>query len=107
VRCENNICPVRVPAPGFALVFLTAEGAEEDVHVEEMTFATTAQTRTMNTATVDPSVLATSNGHSGGSRQLGSTSKGSSAAVGLKQAMPGLGAFLAVVLGAASVVFIR
>ncbi|KAF8162003.1 glycoside hydrolase family 79 protein [Pholiota molesta] len=41
------------------------------------TFGTTAVTRTRNTATVDPGVLATSNGHTGMEGVLGSTSEGS------------------------------
>jgi hypothetical protein len=42
-----------------------------------LTFSTTAYTKTQNTLTVNPAVLATSNGHSGSTLQLGSTSKGS------------------------------
>ena len=42
------------------------------------TFSTTKLIRTHNTATVDPAVLATSNGHSGmNGNKLGSTSFGS------------------------------
>ena len=54
----------------------TAE--EANIGQATTTFATTAQTRIRNTATIDPAVLATSNGHSGAERaHLGSTSHGS------------------------------
>ncbi|KAJ7126148.1 glycoside hydrolase family 79 protein [Mycena epipterygia] len=74
VSCDTsaNTCAVRVPAPGFALVFLTAEA-----DISTVTFSTTAYTNTANTATVAPSVLATSNGMSGKDWELGSTSSGS------------------------------
>ncbi|ESK94670.1 glycoside hydrolase family 79 protein [Moniliophthora roreri MCA 2997] len=58
-----SICQVRVPAPGFALIFLPSYSPDSS---EPKTFSTTAYTRTHNTATVDPSVLATSNGNRGG-----------------------------------------
>lgn len=74
-----------MPAPGFALVFLSdsALEASETGGAEATTFPTTAETRTRNTATIDPAVLATSNGHvamgDGNERggRLGSTSAGS------------------------------
>jgi len=89
VTCDATTgnCQVRVPAPGAALVFLNdgalSNSGEGDA---PQTFATTAVTRVRNTATVDQAVLATSNGHGGGSRHLGSTSRGSfpSGAEGLK-----------------------
>ncbi|KAJ7123527.1 hypothetical protein C8R44DRAFT_783972 [Mycena epipterygia] len=81
VQCDTTAqtCSVKVPAPGFALVFLQdeAQGAPSQ------TFSTTALTKTANTATIAASVLATSNGHGGAddplkvNNQLGSTSKGS------------------------------
>ncbi|EMD34954.1 glycoside hydrolase family 79 protein [Gelatoporia subvermispora B] len=79
VACDTgaNACQVRVPAPGFALVFMTNDALEEATPTSTATFATTAYTKTMNTASIDPSVLATSNGHSGKDLQLGSTSSGS------------------------------
>ncbi|KIM41886.1 glycoside hydrolase family 79 protein [Hebeloma cylindrosporum] len=69
----SSICTIKVPAPGVALVFLTSETAA----APSQTFSTTALTKTRNTATVAPSVLATSNGHSGMANELGSTSPGS------------------------------
>jgi hypothetical protein len=80
VKCDQtaNTCSVQVPAPGFALVSLKndAFGGPSN-NPPAVTFATTAYTKTKNTVTVNPSVLATSNGHSGSTLQLGSTSKGS------------------------------
>ena len=71
---------VTVPAPGFALVFLSQNDAVLSLgeESETKTFATTAYTNVKNTVTVDPTVVATSNGHSGKDRALnrGSTSFG-------------------------------
>jgi len=82
VPCDTgtNTCTVTVPAPGFALVFLNDKAYTDSTPSgESVTFATTANTRTLNTATVDPKVLETSNGHSGKDRaNMRSTSKGSS-----------------------------
>lgn len=80
IQCDTtaNTCVISVPAPGFALVFISSTALQESNPTSEMTFSTTAYTQTGNTVTVNPSVLATSNGHSGVDReQLGSTSKGS------------------------------
>jgi len=76
VACDQTArtCPIRVPAPGFALVFLSPQYLTEVSNGPE-TFSTTARTKTRNTATIDPSVLATSNGHSGSNRLLGGTSR--------------------------------
>ncbi|KAG7447455.1 glycoside hydrolase family 79 protein [Guyanagaster necrorhizus] len=88
VTCDqnaNNTCLIPVPAPGFALVFLNDEAFTETAGASSMTFATTALTKTVNTATVDQAVLSTSNGHSGMKDVLGSTSKGSqNGVVGLR-----------------------
>uniref|UniRef100_D8QFJ7 Glycoside hydrolase family 79 protein n=1 Tax=Schizophyllum commune (strain H4-8 / FGSC 9210) TaxID=578458 RepID=D8QFJ7_SCHCM len=78
VACSDGGCAVHVPAPGFALVFLEDDADVADKDAATRTFATTAQTKTLNTATVDPSVLATANGMNGTERGwLGSTSHGS------------------------------
>jgi hypothetical protein len=68
-----------VPAPGFALVFLSDDALTELDGVPSKTFPTSVLTRTRNTAgMIDPAVLETSNGHSGmGRKRLGSTSRGS------------------------------
>jgi hypothetical protein len=82
VPCDTvtNTCTVTVPAPGFALVFLNDKAFEDSTPPgNTFTFATTARTRTVNTATVDPKALETSNGHGGKDRlDIQSTSKGSS-----------------------------
>lgn len=82
VPCDatTNTCTVTVPAPGFALVFLNDKAYTDSTPSgETITFATTAVTRTVNTVSIDPKVLETSNGHTGKDRtNMRSTSKGSS-----------------------------
>lgn len=82
VPCDagTNTCTITVPAPGFALVFLNDKAFEESTPPgNTVTFATTARTKTVNTATIDPKALETSNGHRGKDRvKMQSTSKGSS-----------------------------
>jgi hypothetical protein len=72
VACDtsSNTCSIQVPAPGFALAFLS----QDDDAPATVTFSTTSVTKMHNTVTVNPTVLATSNGHSGSSFQVGSTS---------------------------------
>ncbi|KXN82401.1 hypothetical protein AN958_02606 [Leucoagaricus sp. SymC.cos] len=85
IPCDttNNACTIPVKSPGFALVFFDSNNEFVTLGQASETFATTAHTKTANTATIDPSVLATSNGHSGQQRvALGSTSKGSVSAAG-------------------------
>lgn len=79
VACDQsaNTCSVQVPAPGFALVFITSASFSESNPSTTQTFSTTTLSKGQNTATVPASVLATSNGHSGSTWHLGSTSKGS------------------------------
>ncbi|KAF8900144.1 glycoside hydrolase family 79 protein [Gymnopilus junonius] len=79
--CTNGVCTIHVPAPGAAIVFLNsnANGGNNQndgvTAAPATTFSTTTYTRTRNTITIDPAVLATSNGHSGSTyEQLGSTS---------------------------------
>jgi hypothetical protein len=107
VTCDTNAntCQVQVPAPGFALVFLTDSAFSEVTPENPKTFPTTSVTRTLNTATVDPSVLATSNGHSGSDRnKLGSTGKGrANGAESLRGVAPGIFVLLAMGLGAVMV----
>ncbi|KAJ7166857.1 hypothetical protein C8R46DRAFT_1271897 [Mycena filopes] len=81
VNCDTSAktCTIDVPAPGFALVFLT-DTMTEDGGAPFITFATTAHTKTHNTATVDPTVLATSNGYRMAEHELAGTSKPPSAA---------------------------
>ncbi|KAJ7227744.1 glycoside hydrolase family 79 protein [Mycena haematopus] len=83
VNCDTTAqtCTVTVPAPGFALVFLASDAStQETAGAASMTFPTTAYTKTHNTATVDPSVLATSNGYRMSEHELAGTSKPPSAA---------------------------
>lgn len=109
VPCDAtaNTCTITVPAPGFALVFLNDQSYTDSTPSgETITFATTAITRTINTATVDPKVLETSNGHTGKDRtNMRSTSKGSSpsSSTALREGLmnvllTGLGAGLGVAL---------
>lgn len=80
VTCQNGQCPIPVPAPGFVLVFLSDSDASLTDHSggAGSTYATTAHTKTRNTATIDAAVLATSNGQRGLSDVgVGSTSRGS------------------------------
>ncbi|KAI0791078.1 glycoside hydrolase family 79 protein [Abortiporus biennis] len=79
VTCDQsaNTCSVNVPAPGAALIFLNNDVLQESSPAPTATFSTSTLTQVRNTATVDPSILATSNGESGADRHNpGSTSKG-------------------------------
>ncbi|GJE97918.1 glycoside hydrolase family 79 protein [Phanerochaete sordida] len=79
VPCDTTAgtCTVHVPAPGFALVFVSDAALQDAQAQATATFPTTALTKTINTVSVDAAALQTSNGHSGRTRVLGSTSKGS------------------------------
>ncbi|KAF9484215.1 glycoside hydrolase family 79 protein [Pholiota conissans] len=77
VACSATACMIHVPAPGVALVFFSSSAMTETSGGPSKTFGTTAMTRTHNTVTIDPAVLATSNGHTGMDKVLGSTSEGS------------------------------
>ncbi|KAJ7301198.1 glycoside hydrolase family 79 protein [Mycena albidolilacea] len=100
VDCDTTAktCTVDVPAPGFVLVFLNDDAFTEDKGAPSMTFPTTAHTRLtitvsgytewnlsapvlkIDSATVEPSVLATSNGFRKSIHKLAGTSKPPSAA---------------------------
>ncbi|KAI8996273.1 hypothetical protein BD414DRAFT_477356 [Trametes punicea] len=102
VQCDTNAntCQIDVPAPGVALVFISS-GAQSAVDPSStQTFPTTAVTKTANTVTIDPSVLATSNGQSAADRQLSSTSKGSSSAGRTAGVAPGLTVLAMIIAGA-------
>ncbi|KAF7307843.1 Glyco-hydro-79C domain-containing protein [Mycena kentingensis (nom. inval.)] len=88
VPCDTNAktCTINVPAPGFALVFLSDDAGTETKGLPSTTFATTAKTKTRNTATVDPAVLATSNGNKMADHELAGTSRPPSAAPGATSA---------------------
>jgi hypothetical protein len=82
IACDTtaNNCAIPMSAPAMALVFLDPADpaiSDGDAQHEAKTYSTSARTKTANTATVDPSVLATSNGQSGKDRMIdASTSKG-------------------------------
>ncbi|KAJ7158215.1 glycoside hydrolase family 79 protein [Mycena crocata] len=82
IACDTtaNRCIVPVPAPGFALVFLTDAAWDSVGDTQPVTYSTSAYTKTHNTARIDPTALALSNGNSGKlwEQHMGSTSKGSS-----------------------------
>ncbi|KAI0354193.1 hypothetical protein OH77DRAFT_1437562 [Trametes cingulata] len=105
INCDTNAntCQIPVPAPGVALVFLSSDAQSAVDPSATATFATTAVTKTANTVTIDPSVLATSNGQSGSNRQLSSTSKGSSSAGRTAGVAPGL-TLLAMIIAGVSVI---
>jgi len=93
VQCDTTAqtCSIKVPAPGFALVEMSDTAASGSEPTATQTFPTTALTKTAHTATLDPSVLATSNGHSGKDRDTyAGTSKGSSGAGKATGAAPGM-----------------
>ncbi|KAF8079214.1 glycoside hydrolase family 79 protein [Lyophyllum atratum] len=101
IPCNHNLCHIPLKAPSFALVFLTDPTATTQ-DAPAATFQTTAFTKTVNTVTVDASLLATSNGQSGKDRsRLGSTSPGSVNGVeGLRALIPGLSMLFAMMFGA-------
>ncbi|KAI0633080.1 glycoside hydrolase family 79 protein [Trametes polyzona] len=110
VQCDQtqNMCQIRVPAPGAALVFFS-DAAQQAVGgpATTQTFPTTVLTKTVNTVGVDPTVLATSNGQSGKDRvaQGGTSQGGANGAPRMGGVAPGV-ALMACVLGGVGV-FLR
>lgn len=103
ISCSDGSCQVKVPAPSFALVFLSEQALGESDSGASRTFATTLHTKTIDTITVDPRVVATSNGHSGFSKHgTWSTSRGTdhNAAYLLSQTIPSAVSLFSVVAGA-------
>ncbi|EJD36488.1 hypothetical protein AURDEDRAFT_140062 [Auricularia subglabra TFB-10046 SS5] len=83
VQCSGGSCPIRVPAPGIALVFLTDSAYSPDDDFK--TFATSHTTKMHNTAALPAGALETSNGMNGGIRKtmkLASTSTNKKNAAG-------------------------
>lgn len=111
IACDtaSNHCSVTVPAPGVALVFLTDTALSEVENSPTTTFYTTALTKTRNTATIDPSVLATSNGHRAIDQKgnLGSTSKGSANGAAQTKAEIRLGVCMSLISLASAIVSLR
>jgi len=105
IQCDQtaNTCTVPVPAPGFALVFLTSQSLDDVTPTSTVTFPTTVQTGNSHVY-IDPSMLATSYGHSGMENVHGATSQGSiSAASTLHTALSYAFASFASALGVAIV----
>ncbi|OJT11292.1 hypothetical protein TRAPUB_12167 [Trametes pubescens] len=109
VQCDQtqNMCQITVPAPGAALVFFSDAAQAAVDPAAPQTFATSIVTKTANTVTVDPSVLATSNGQGGKNRiSSGGTSQGgANGAPGMSGFAPGFAALAGVLGGVA--VFMR
>ncbi|KAH9476802.1 Beta-glucuronidase [Psilocybe cubensis] len=103
INCDTvaSTCIIPIPAPGFALVFFNNAAEQLTIGQATQTFGTTAFSRGHNTATVDPAVLQTSNGHSGANRDsYRSTSLGSASSAEKKVAMiPGVIALFSVIVG--------
>ncbi|KAJ7364436.1 glycoside hydrolase family 79 protein [Mycena albidolilacea] len=105
VTCKSdNTCDVQVPAPGFALVFLADVSGDAEAYPSVETFSTTVLTKTINTASIDPSLLATSNGQAGANFMPAKTSKGKTSN-GVARFVPHLTVVLSVALGLVSVVW--
>ena len=105
IPCDtnSNTCQIKVPALGFALVFFSDNIFSEVTPLSPQMFAMTTVNKTENMVTVDPSVLATSNGHAGVDRDrlLGSMSRGSENGTGgVRTIAPGLIVALALAVGA-------
>jgi hypothetical protein len=101
ITCNGGSCQVQVPAPSFALVFLSDQALSESDNGAVETFSTSLKTKAAH-ATVDPSVLATSNGHVAFSNHGGTTSPRNgheNAAFGLAQTLPSLVTLVALVTG--------
>ncbi|CDO76007.1 Glycoside Hydrolase Family 79 protein [Trametes cinnabarina] len=103
IQCDQtqNMCQVKVPAPGAALVFFSDAAQQAVDPSTTQTFPTTVLTKTANTVSIDPSVLATSNGQSGKSRvNLGGTSQGgANSAVRTTGVVPGVAALSCLLTG--------
>ncbi|KAJ7649955.1 glycoside hydrolase family 79 protein [Roridomyces roridus] len=111
VTCNtNNTCDVTIPAPGFALVFLTDIPGDSESFDAVETFSTTtlrSKTQTQSTATVvvNPSVLATANGQPGTNFVDASTSKGKAKTAAAVQFLPHLTVAICVALGVVSMMW--
>ncbi|KAJ7168531.1 glycoside hydrolase family 79 protein [Mycena filopes] len=105
VACKpDNTCDIKVPAPGFALVFLADLSTDAETYPAVKTFPTTAVTKTINTVIIDPSVLATSNGQAGANFMPAKTSKGKTPSAAAR-VLPHLAVVGCVSLGLASVLW--
>jgi hypothetical protein len=107
INCDQtaNTCSVPVPAPGFALVFLTEDAIDAVSPTSTVTFPTSAVTNTNSHVYIDPNILATSYGHMGMDDVRGATSSGRNASGAPPRYVMLSGAFalIAAALGAAAV----
>ncbi|KAJ6561989.1 glycoside hydrolase family 79 protein [Mycena capillaripes] len=105
VTCKSdNTCDIKVPAPGFALVFLTDLSTDKETYPAVPTFSTTVQTKTVNTLSIDPSLLATSNGQAGANFLPAKSSQGKKPS-GAAQILPHLTVVVCISLGLVSVLW--
>ncbi len=72
---------VPVPGPGAALVFVSNEAQASSDPNASQTYSTTTVTNAIQTLTIEPSVLAHSNGHSGNFPLSGTSKGGANAAL--------------------------
>ncbi|KZV62999.1 glycoside hydrolase family 79 protein [Peniophora sp. CONT] len=104
VQCDtgNNVCQIKVPSPGAVLVFLTDDALNSVTPDPKntLTFPTTFVTATINTASVDPTLLATSNGHNDLGRKEYTTSPNSRNKNSATAIRTGAGLVLGAVIGA-------
>ncbi|KAJ7757813.1 glycoside hydrolase family 79 protein [Mycena maculata] len=106
VTCNSdNTCDIQVPAPGFALVFLADVSADAESYTDVKTFPTTILTNTQDTISINPSVLATSNGNAGANFIEGSTSQGKKPLSGAVRFLPHFTVVLCIALGVVSVLW--
>ncbi|KZT66784.1 glycoside hydrolase family 79 protein [Daedalea quercina L-15889] len=100
VQCSSSLgtCQVTVPAPGMALVFLSATAYQEvdPAPSSTATFPTTSVTNALVTVTVDPRILSTSNGN--GSLVLAATDHSNRASRGANRGVA-LSIFISVITG--------
>ena len=101
VQCDQtaNSCVVKVPAPGAAIVYFSSDAQSAIASEQYSTYSTTVITKSKNTVTIDPSVLATSNGEGGKNRLIGGTSQGGSNAAAAGVVAPGLAVLVSVLAG--------
>ena len=83
INCDQsaNTCVIPVPGPGAALVFISNDAQALSDPKASQTYSTTTVTNAIQTLTVEPSVLAHSNGHSGSIPLSGTSKGGANAAV--------------------------
>lgn len=90
---------MKVPAPGAAIVYFSNDAQSAIASEQYSTYSTTVITKSKNTVTIDPSVLATSNGEGGKNRLIGGTSQGGSNAAAAGVVAPGLAVLVSVLAG--------